>query len=98
MATKHLGSVLHYIRGLAGRGHADGATDSRLLQQFVATRDEIAFTSLVERHGPRVLGVCRRLLANADDVDDAFQATFLVLAGKARSISKREAVGSWLYG
>jgi RNA polymerase sigma factor (sigma-70 family) len=77
---------------------ANGApTDGQLLACFVATRDEQAFAALVRRHGPMVLGVCRRLLRHQHDAEDAFQATFLVLARKAATVVKREAVGSFLY-
>jgi RNA polymerase sigma factor (sigma-70 family) len=68
-----------------------------LLQRFVALRDEDAFTSLMLRHGPMVLGVCRRVLGNSPDADDAFQATFLVLVRKAASVRNRNSLGSWLY-
>ncbi|HEY7331196.1 MAG TPA: sigma-70 family RNA polymerase sigma factor [Gemmataceae bacterium] len=73
-------------------------TDGQLLASFVATRDEIAFATLVRRHGRMVLGVCRRVLGHVQDAEDAFQATFLVLACKASSLRNREAVGNWLYG
>jgi RNA polymerase sigma-70 factor (ECF subfamily) len=72
--------------------------DGQLLERYVAIRDEVAFEALVRRHGPMVLGVCRRLLANPCDAEDAFQATFLVLARKASSVQPREKVGSFLYG
>src|SRR5262245_57546834 len=75
----------------------DGQTDGQLLARFVLARDERAFASLVRRHGPMVFGVCRRVLRHDQDAEDAFQATFLVLARKARSVVKRESVGSWLY-
>jgi RNA polymerase sigma factor (sigma-70 family) len=69
-----------------------------LLGAFLSRRDESAFEALVRRHGPMVLGVCRRVLGDLDEVEDAFQATFLVLARQAASIRGREAVGNWLYG
>ncbi len=73
-------------------------TDADLLARFVATRDDSAFTELVRRHGPSVLAVCRRVTRNRDDADDAFQATFLVLARKARRIRPGAPLGAWLYG
>jgi RNA polymerase sigma factor (sigma-70 family) len=73
-------------------------TDGQLLECFIARREEAAFEALLRRHGPMVLGVCRRVLGNAADADDAFQATFLVLLRKASSVVPRELVGNWLYG
>jgi RNA polymerase sigma factor (sigma-70 family) len=73
-------------------------TDAQLLECFVSRRDEAAFEILVRRHGPMVLGVCHRALHNIHDAEDAFQATFLVLARKAPSIGQRELVANWLYG
>jgi len=75
-----------------------GRQDQHLVQEYAVRRDPAAFTALVQRHGPLVLGVCRRVLHDPHDADDAFQATFLVLVRKAASIRKRQAVGSWLYG
>jgi len=98
MANAHLDNVLYHLRKLAGGRPEEAWTDGQLLEHFLSKRDEAAFTTLVERHGPLVLGVCRRVLANDADAADAFQATFLVLARKAASIRKRESVGSWLYG
>jgi RNA polymerase sigma factor (sigma-70 family) len=72
-------------------------SDAHLLERFLADRDESAFATLVHRHGPVVLGVCRRVLRHAQDAEDAFQATFLVLAQKARSVRRRGALASWLY-
>src|SRR5438270_4809970 len=73
-------------------------SDRQLLQRFVAHRDGTAFADLVRRHGRTVWGVCRRVLHQQQDVEDAFQAAFLILVRKAASIRKGEAVGSWLYG
>jgi RNA polymerase sigma factor (sigma-70 family) len=76
---------------------AGGPTDGQLLARFVAARDEPAFAALVRRHGPMVLGLCRRVLRDFHDAEDAFQATFLVLARKAASVVRRESVGCWLH-
>src|SRR5262249_34920722 len=75
-----------------------GLTDGELLEWFITRRDEAAFEVLLRRHGPMVLGVCRRILRNEADAEDAFQATFLVLVRKAASIRPRGMVGNWLYG
>jgi RNA polymerase sigma factor (sigma-70 family) len=75
----------------------DNLSDGGLLARFVTTRDEAAFAALVRRHGPMVLGVCRRALRHTQDAEDAFQATFWVLARKAGSVRRRAALGSWLY-
>jgi len=87
--------VLQHIRRLLHPGAAD--TDAELLRQFVATRDEAAFTALVSRHGPMVRDVCRRLLTDDNDIDDALQATFLVLVRKAPGLRPASLAG-WLHG
>jgi RNA polymerase sigma factor (sigma-70 family) len=91
---RHLREVLDHLR-LADAG---GLTDGQLLARFLDGREEAAFAALLRRHGPMVLGVCRRLLRHEQDAEDAFQATFLLLACKAASVVRREAVSSWLYG
>src|SRR6516165_7027935 len=75
-----------------------GLTDGQLLARFIASRDEPSFAVLVRRHGPMVWRLCLRILGHAQDAEDAFQATFLVLACKAAAVLKRESVGSILYG
>src|SRR5260370_20208931 len=72
--------------------------DAQLLERYVRQRDEAAFEALLHRHGPLVWGVCRRLLYDFHDAEDAFQAAFLVLARKADSIVPQSLVGNWLYG
>ena len=77
---------------------ANAVSDADLVERFAAGRDEGAFALLVRRHGPTVFGVCRRLLRHDQDAEDAFQAVFLVLARRAGSLRRSEAVGNWLYG
>ena len=79
-------------------GSLSGLSEWELLEQFLAHRDELAFQVLVSRHGPMVLGICRRMLANAADVEDAFQATFLVLLKRAGSLGPGDAIAAWLHG
>ena len=85
------------IKALSAR-NADDKSDGRLLEQFLNERDEAAFAVLVHRHAAMVLGVCRRILGNQADADDAFQATFIVLVRKATSLTSRSVVGDWLHG
>jgi RNA polymerase sigma factor (sigma-70 family) len=84
----------HLRRHFAGAGEL---TDRQLLERFAHQKDETAFAALVQRHGPMVHGVCRRVLQQAEDAEDAFQATFLVLARKAAVVAWGESVGRWLY-
>jgi RNA polymerase sigma factor (sigma-70 family) len=93
-----LSKVVQHLRKTALGRDGDGRTDGQLLVSFIDRRDEEAFEALVRRHGPMVMGVCRRVLGSAHDAEDAFQATFLVLVRKAASIVPRERVGNWLYG
>src|SRR5262249_18516182 len=85
-------------RTLLQLGGASALTDGELLARFVATREQAAFEGLVRRHGPMVLRVCRRILHQAHDAEDAFQATFIVLMRKAHSLARQELLANWLYG
>jgi hypothetical protein len=96
MAGGQVKKVLQYIHAVAAAPEAGDAADGALLDLFLARRDESAFEALVRRHGPMVLAVCLRVLKGAQDAEDAFQATFLVLARRAGSIGKRGSLASWL--
>jgi RNA polymerase sigma factor (sigma-70 family) len=98
MASGPYGAVLQQIHRLFRQGSVGGLSEWQLLDRYVTHHDESAFEALVARHGPMVLGVCRRLLDDPHAVEDAFQATFLVLVRKARSLGERDAIGHWLYG
>jgi RNA polymerase sigma factor (sigma-70 family) len=91
-------SVQSLNRRISDAGTVDGLTDADLLRRFATDRDQAAFATLVERHGPLVLSVCRRVLGTVQDAEDAFQATFLVLARKAGVIRDPGLLGNWLYG
>jgi RNA polymerase sigma factor (sigma-70 family) len=93
-----LGDIIRRIgRSVSLQGDL-ALTDAQLLERFVSRRDEPAFAALVARHGPMVLGVCRRLVRDAQEAEDAFQATFLVLARKAAAIQRQPMLAGWLYG
>jgi HlyD family secretion protein len=92
-----LGSFLRHVRRAGQSSASAGLSDAQLLDRFARDREEAAFEVLLWRHAPVVLGVCRRLLHDEQQAEDVFQATFLVLVRKAGSISRREALGSWLY-
>src|SRR5580658_6615527 len=98
MAKQALNGVLKHLRTVAAVHINRELPDRELLERFVSTSDEAAFTVLIERHGPMVLGVCRRALPNFHDAEDACQATFLVLARKAASVRKKTSLSSWLHG
>ena len=97
-AENSLNTVVQILDTIAEEAARADRTDGQLLDLFVRLRDEEAFAAVVRRHGPMVLGVCRRILRNAADADDAFQAAFLVLARKAASIGTRDLLAQWLYG
>jgi RNA polymerase sigma factor (sigma-70 family) len=98
MARVELQSAVQHLRKVIGAAVADDASEGQLLQRFVTQGDEAAFTALVQRHSALVYAVCRRVLQQDQDAEDALQATFLILARKAGSIHKRQALGSWLHG
>jgi len=98
MASGQLSQVWRRLRGLVGKPAPEPPADALLLERFVAGRDMAAFEALVQRYGPLVLGVCRRVLGNTHDAEDAFQATFLIFARRAATIQSQGAVGSWLCG
>jgi RNA polymerase sigma factor (sigma-70 family) len=90
--------LLQRLRESVLRPVAGEVSDGQLLDRYLAQREEAAFALLLRRHGPMVLGVCRRVLRHEQDAEDAFQATFLVLARRAVAVEPREQVGPWLYG
>src|ERR1700730_9261167 len=90
--------LLRYLRAAGHFPEKSLSTIGQLLERFVDRREEAAFAELVRRHGPMVMGVCRRTLNNEQDVEDAFQATFLVLLRKASTVIPYDLVGHWLYG
>src|SRR5438046_5006651 len=98
MASTSAGALLNRLRHILVPHTGAAATDAWLLARFRADRAEDAFEALVRRHGPMVLGVCRRVLGHRQDAEDAFQAAFLVLARKAASIRARGLLANWLYG
>jgi RNA polymerase sigma factor (sigma-70 family) len=98
MSNGQLDNVLRHIRRAVAARQAGELPDRELLGRYVAGQDETAFTAIVERHGGLVLGVCRRILRHEHDAEDACQATFLVLARKAGTIRKGDALASWLHG
>jgi RNA polymerase sigma factor (sigma-70 family) len=97
MVPSSLHSVLRYARRLAESGQGEQPSDSTLLQQFSAQHCDHAFARLVERHGALVWGVCRRVLPGAQDAEDCFQATFLVLARKADTLRNCDSLAAWLH-
>jgi RNA polymerase sigma factor (sigma-70 family) len=98
MPTSYSNSFWQRVHEWLGDQPDHASDDAQLLERFVASKDEAVFQTLVERHGPMVWGVCRRVLRHSQDAEDAFQATFLILLMRADAIRKRGSVGSWLYG
>ncbi len=98
MNRSGLGSFLHHLRGVLGPPGAADRTDGELLGAYCSHKDQAAFATIVQRHGPMVLMVCGRVLERAQDREDVFQATFLALARDANAVRKRESLASWLHG
>ncbi len=97
MATSQRQAVRQCLRALSETELAARQTDRELLERFVAGRDEAAFAALVRRHGPMVRRLCTRILGNDADAEDAFQAAFLVLSSKARSLRPHSSLAGWLH-
>src|ERR1700722_4881814 len=97
MAIETLGAALRQLNRLWADGTITGFSDVQLLERFVVGRDAAAFEALVAHHGPMVLGVCRGILNDPNDAEDAFQATFLILVKKSTTLRRHEALGPWLY-
>jgi RNA polymerase sigma factor (sigma-70 family) len=98
MATSQMSEILQHLRRAVLLREGAGLTDGQLLKDYLGCRDQAALAALVHRHGPMVWGVCRRVLRNYHDAEDAFQASFLVFVRKAASIASPELLANWLYG
>ncbi len=98
MSCADRGIVFRQLDRLFRDGTLGGLGDGQLLERYLTRRDEDAFEALVDLHGPMVLGLCRRMLHDPRDIEDAFQATFLVLVRKAPAIRDRNLLSNWLYG
>jgi RNA polymerase sigma factor (sigma-70 family) len=98
MANTASSPILQFLRRIPVDPRGSTVPDQELLQRFLGGREEAAFAAILHRHGPMVLDVCRGVLANESDVEDAFQATFLLLAHRAASIRQWHTLGSWLHG
>src|SRR5689334_4932354 len=100
MVTGQKGAGIRHLETLCSLGTIGGLTDGQLLERFTTRSDdvaELAFAALVERHGPMVLRVCRSVLRDSHDVEDAFQGTFLILVSRAGSLWVRDTLGPWLH-
>jgi RNA polymerase sigma factor (sigma-70 family) len=98
MAASQMSKLIPYLRRTVLLRDGAGLTDGQLLENYISRRDQEALAALVRRHSPMVWCVCRRVLSNHHDAEDAFQATFLVLVRRAASIASRELLANWLYG
>jgi len=98
MSSSALAAGLRRLRGTLAAQQRREDSDEQLLHAFLSRRDDSAFAVLVQRHGPMVLHVCRRVLRHEQDAEDAFQATFLVLSRQAGKLRKKASLASWLHG
>ena len=98
MISVNRGTVFQQIDRLYRDGTLAGLGDGQLLERYLTHGDEAAFETLIDVHGPMVLGLCRRVLRDPRDIEDAFQATFLILVRKAPTIRDRGLLSNWLYG
>jgi hypothetical protein len=98
MPQSPLIALLEYLGKSCAATELGSLTDSQLLERFLGARDDAAFAVLMHRHGPMVFGVCRRVLGDGHDADDAFQATFLVLVRRATSLRRESPLANWLHG
>jgi TIGR03009 family protein len=98
MPATSMNDVVRNLRRAVLQGEDAQSSDGQLLERFISRKDATAFAAIVERHGPMVWGVCRRMLANYHEAEDAFQATFLILVRRAAAIVPRSMLGNWLYG
>jgi RNA polymerase sigma factor (sigma-70 family) len=98
MVSRQLSRVVRHLRRIVRPAETRALCDAQLLEHFARRRDEAAFEVLLSRHGPMVRGLCRQLLRDAHDAEDAFQATFLILVQKAGSLREGDLLGHWLYG
>src|SRR5262245_28325578 len=97
-AASPINGVMRHLKRVFRAPETDCAPDGQLLRAFLRQGDEAAFETIVRRHGALVMGVCRRVLTNTHDAEDAFQATFLVLIRKAGSLASPDLLANWLYG
>ncbi|HEV3438135.1 MAG TPA: sigma-70 family RNA polymerase sigma factor [Gemmata sp.] len=97
MATKLLSAAVQHIHNMV-TDPSQSKDDGQLLAAFLANNDQVAFTTIIRRHGPMVLGICQRFLNDYHAAEDAFQATFILLAQQAGCIRKKESLASWLHG
>ncbi len=97
MPRERLGRVADDLRKLWDAGTVSGLSDAQLLERITANQDELAFEALISRHGPMVWSVCRSILRDRHDVEDAFQASFLILVRRARSLRVDDSLCGWLY-